>query len=362
MNKVLSPLYKSANKERILPAVKRNSNQTTMVVAFLTGLSDPDLAGDIPEDVGRTIFHDVIADLADTFSLYPLGAELAESNKKLATPKYMLGSGPTAPTLIIDHRNSTNIATLLHRCHQLNLTTELTQITSKLVTESKTAHLDLFQGIYLPFLKHLLPLLPPKNHIDENSSPFRLLFQGILSQYIIRYVQASPPAPTDWKQATVNCNCQDCHSLNRFLANPNEKIGRFAVNKKRRAHLHNMLGNTGCTHETERRGSPQTLVVTKTRAAYQAKHKAWVVRCGVAKKHFGEFGAEGGGLREVLGGMYDTVMKLDVGLLETDMQSERGAAAGALKANVGAVNRVLEPPTRRKVPFKVPADVIVIDD
>jgi hypothetical protein len=338
-----------------------------MLVAFLTGLSDPALAGDISPDVSKTIFHDVLADLAQSFSLYSLGASLTESNKKLATPNYLRTSRPTPPAPVIDHRNSTNIATLLHRCHQLHLTSDLTQITAKLVAEANIGHIDLFHGIYLPFLKHLLTVLENKTDLVKDPT-FQTLFQQILTQYIIRYVQAEPLPPKDWKQATVNCSCQDCHSLNRFLANPTEKVGRFAVNKQRRAHLHNALGNSGCTHETERRGSPQTLVVTKTRAGYQAKHKAWVLRCDVAKTHLGEFSTEGGdggggaGLREVLGGMYDAIMALDVGQLGTDAQSERGAGVGALKVNGGAGNRMLEPATRRKVPSKVPADVIVIDD
>jgi hypothetical protein len=54
---------------------------------------------------------------------------------------------------------------------------------------------------------------------------------------------------------------------------------RFRLRKDRRRHLHQQIQRHGLdmTHETERRGSPQTLVCTKTRRKYErqcAEHKA----------------------------------------------------------------------------------------
>jgi hypothetical protein len=45
---------------------------------------------------------------------------------------------------------------------------------------------------------------------------------------------------------------------------------RFRVNKDRRQHLHRQIEGHGLdmTHVTERKGSPQTLVCTKTRHSY----------------------------------------------------------------------------------------------
>jgi hypothetical protein len=58
--------------------------------------------------------------------------------------------------------------------------------------------------------------------------------------------------------------------------------------------------------------------------------------------------------------MYGAVVKMYVGLLGKNGQSERGTVA--LKASGDKANRLLERPTRRKVPFVVLDDVIVIDD
>jgi hypothetical protein len=83
----------------------------------------------------------------------------------------------------------------------------------------------------------------------------------------------APQKPTDYQRAEkLSCNCGDCGALRTFLANPDQKQGRFPLAKKRRQHLHQIIDRNRCdlTHVTERRGSPFTLVCTKTTASYEA--------------------------------------------------------------------------------------------
>jgi hypothetical protein len=334
-----------------------------MVVAFLAGLSDSELRGEIPEDVANTLFRDITADLADSaFSLDTLVPDLAERKQRSAPISHFMSTVSADPEPVVDQESSRNIAAFLCACQELKLNAELDQIVKKLLTEMKTAQLELFHSVYIPLLKLLVKRFSEKATI--NSSPFQPLFRQILCHYIFRYVEAEPTPPRDWKQATVRCNCVDCQSLNRFLASPTEKVGRFSVAKKRRQHLHSVLdeARSGCTHETERRGSPQTLVVTKTRAKHQAARKAWATRCGVAKKHLEELGAEA--LKGLLGDMYIPIMSLSTSQLQLMISDkESSAQTVALAANANASNRVLEPPMRRKVPSSsVQAEVIVIDD
>jgi hypothetical protein len=88
-----------------------------------------------------------------------------------------------------------------------------------------------------------------------------------------------PEPPKDWRQARkIRCTCADCRELQAFLLDPVEQTHRFAVRKDRRRHLHEQIQRhrLDMTHETERRGSPQTLVCTKTRRTYErqcAEHK-----------------------------------------------------------------------------------------
>ena len=80
-----------------------------------------------------------------------------------------------------------------------------------------------------------------------------------------------PPAPQDWRlDVRLSCTCADCRALQRFANDPAMQTYRFRVRKDRRQHLHRAIEAHGLdmTHVTERQGSPQTLVCTKTRRNY----------------------------------------------------------------------------------------------
>lgn len=324
-----------------------------MAVAFLTGLFKAGVAGEVPEDVTQTIFHDIITDLADSFTLSFLSASLEKGNKKSRSVFVLTSS--TAPEPLIDHLNSHTVAELLLLCQRLQFHMELESIVAKLVLEARTAPLDLFPNMYLPFLKILLQLLEGQN-ITIGDSPFPRLFQQILSKYLVRFVRLEPLPPKDWKRPTVNCACQDCQSLNRFLASPVEMVGRFAVNKKRRQHLHNQLNGTGCTHETERHGSPQTLVVTKNQKLYLVAHNDWSMRHGVANKHLQELRKDT--MKDLLADMYEPIMSLSVNkIMQSSLAVEGSNQTSTLAPSNTASNRLL-PPTKKR---KVSPEVIIIN-
>jgi hypothetical protein len=91
----------------------------------------------------------------------------------------------------------------------------------------------------------------------------------------LRTATAQPiEPPADWKrEANLDCKCEDCQALARFLRNPAERVGRFPVRKDRRQHLHQQIDEhkLDCTHVTERKGSPQTLVCSKTQTSYERR-------------------------------------------------------------------------------------------
>jgi hypothetical protein len=81
-----------------------------------------------------------------------------------------------------------------------------------------------------------------------------------------------PEAPKDWRQeGRIRCTCADCRELQTFVLDPVERTHRFRLRKDRRQHLHQQIQRHGLdmAHDTERRGSPQTLVCTKTRRTYE---------------------------------------------------------------------------------------------
>ena len=88
----------------------------------------------------------------------------------------------------------------------------------------------------------------------------------------------APQEPTDYRRAAkLSCKCADCRALSDFLADPNRQQARFPMAKERRRHVHGIIESNrcDCTHVTERRGSPHTLVCTKTTASYEATCKIY---------------------------------------------------------------------------------------
>ena len=103
---------------------------------------------------------------------------------------------------------------------------------------------------------------------------------GHAADFLLARSEQPPPPPTDWRQdVTLACKCEDCRDLQKFARDPEARVARFRVRQDRRQHLHGLIEREGLdmTHETERIGSPQTLVCTKTRLTYQrqcAQHQA----------------------------------------------------------------------------------------
>jgi hypothetical protein len=132
-------------------------------------------------------------------------------------------------------------------------------------------HYDL-HTVLIPAVKTL------HGEVDEASSGAAALLR--LRQYCIDELhdltKTPVPVPTDWAQdIEIHHNCEDCKELQRFLRDPEERVHRFRVRKDRRQHLHRQIDSHGCdmTHVTERKGSPQTLICTKTRASYERRQQ-----------------------------------------------------------------------------------------
>lgn len=89
---------------------------------------------------------------------------------------------------------------------------------------------------------------------------------------------SEPTPPTDFRRdADVPCECADCAELRAFLLNPTEAAHRFRAGQDRRSHLEHAIRQHGCdlSCATEKRGSPHTLVCTKTVASFQARLKKY---------------------------------------------------------------------------------------
>jgi hypothetical protein len=91
-----------------------------------------------------------------------------------------------------------------------------------------------------------------------------------------------PEPPTDWvRAANVACNCECCTALKAFLVDPKNKVGRIPAREDLRQHLISMIGRCKCdvNYELERKGSPYSLVLTKTTGAFDRALNRYEADC-----------------------------------------------------------------------------------
>ncbi|MDE0227476.1 MAG: 2OG-Fe(II) oxygenase [Spirochaetaceae bacterium] len=104
-------------------------------------------------------------------------------------------------------------------------------------------------------------------------SAFDTLWRHAAGCLLARSAQP-PTAPADWsQQASIPCRCPHCRRLQRFYADPRERVLRLPLRKELRRHVHGIIDGNGLDllHETERKGRPYTLVCTKTRAGHRRR-------------------------------------------------------------------------------------------
>jgi hypothetical protein len=92
------------------------------------------------------------------------------------------------------------------------------------------------------------------------------------AEFLLARSEQPPESPKDWRQdVKIVCRCDDCRELQAFALDADTETHRFRVRKERRQHLHQQIDRhrLDMTHVTQRTGSPQTLICSKTRATYE---------------------------------------------------------------------------------------------
>lgn len=203
-----------------------------------------------------------------------------------------------------------DMATLVKQCYTLKISpaTLFQQITRHVPRSKDPA--SLFHVLIIPFLKELVQYSESnETPTDGSNSEYPQFIGDILGLYTSLYVGQEPHLSPDWAYPMITtCVCRDCGSLNRFMTDARSQIGRFPVATARRAHLHKACdGNKSLTHETERQGSPYTLVVTKTHSYNQM----WRDRANKALSNIGNIAPQST-MEAILGtNGHRSIMKLE---------------------------------------------------
>lgn len=201
--------------------------------------------------------------------------EIEGEGKNIAEPKRQ-PSEDEQEALLLKQRGNKRLGIVASMVRLLSAIGEKEYCTDFLDhTFDHTPHYDL-RDVVIPDVKSLHAQLPPA---ALGCQAVARLLQHCLTD--LRAATARvPEPPKDWKrEAKLGCKCEDCAALSRFLHDPAERVGRFPMAKQRRQHLHRQIDqhHLDCTHVTERKGSPQTLVCTKTQNSYERSRKQYEV-------------------------------------------------------------------------------------
>lgn len=127
----------------------------------------------------------------------------------------------------------------------------------------------------VPALKLLIPW--SRQRIGSVHPHFKSWLDAVRDQ-LERATAKEPTPPADWtRPATVDCKCQYCSQIKAFLADPDHEVGRISAREDTRQHLIGMIGRHQCDveHALERKGSPYSLVFTKTTGSYERAVKRY---------------------------------------------------------------------------------------
>lgn len=134
------------------------------------------------------------------------------------------------------------------------------------VQESKQLSLE---ACAVPCLESVVPWSQKRR--GEVPAPLANWLASVRNQ-LAEATARKPEPPSDWRRsASVSCHCRYCTELNSFLADPDSETRRIRAREDLRLHLIDAIRRYACdvTHEVDRKGTPFSLVLTKTTGAYE---------------------------------------------------------------------------------------------
>lgn len=125
--------------------------------------------------------------------------------------------------------------------------------------------------------KVLLPALVSLAGKARLKVPLRPIVQRV-QEVLDQRVAAAPRPPADFvrSSASITCRCAICADVKGFLASPTQEEWRLSAVQVQRYHVEANVAGADVTRTTVKRGSPHTLVLTKSLKSYEvavAEHK-----------------------------------------------------------------------------------------
>ncbi|RYP90606.1 hypothetical protein DL770_003273 [Monosporascus sp. CRB-9-2] len=312
-------------KALVPKAIHKYASQTLFLLGLLKALRQSIKRRQVSEEEARPIYEAL-----SRMALKYLSLTTATATKKapfVPGPHWLLSASTIRDrTAAVNYLTPEAMVRFLSSLFEYKLGEHLQMFAGRVHTEAKCIKGEYFGSLWMPLFQDLSALLE-QHKVPLTTPLWQQAFQSLLRAYLRNFVGKRPPKGDHGSQQ-VSCLCGDCFVLNRFLADARQTKGRFPMSKQRRQHLHNQLDNHGidCTHETERRGNPQTLIVTKTTKKWDAAIAQWNERRAQAEIQLEAF--DQAKLRLLLADQYNEIRSMSL-LEEPPTASGRSAATAA---------------------------------
>jgi len=188
------------------------------------------------------------------------------------------------------------------------------------------------QNLPVKYEKLIVPLIPKlKAHLSQHPTTESSPPVAFLCTLVKRYLQdllGGPPGQPEAMEKNVNCRCEDCVKVNRFLW-LDTAVETFRVAQHRCNHIKNQFHiaiPSGVTFTTITQGSPHTLQVTKRHETFAAGK--WAAQVQKARAFLAVVGTPEG-LAQIMGDRYPDV---------------QATLAGTKPYKMGALALVAPPP------------------
>ncbi|RSM14197.1 hypothetical protein CDV31_005533 [Fusarium ambrosium] len=297
--------------ETVAPIIFKHKASLALAVSFLSRLMDKASNGKLPLDGSLHLYRSIAKSMITSVDFTK-----AQSHHSLDESMKRARYGCSLDQLRRDLSVSATIrelSTLFRGLKKADTDADnlVTSFVAKLTSDCSGIKGAEIPHLWIPFLRKVDATLDYSTMSSTELSGYQKLFTTFLKAYLDKYVGKEPVYNRSLVRPRVHCNCSDCGRLNEFLVDRSREVGRFPVNKQRRGHLHSGLdgANIDCTHTTERRGSPQTLVVTKTFRQIAQRLQSWTTRRTEATKELVRFDQDR--LKKLLGDEYTAITNMD---------------------------------------------------
>ena len=235
------------------------AEQPDAIVDLVAKLSDE--FGERPDVMAREALKDIVRRICSTVPV------MVETRMRDAAEQSW--PGWRQPVEIL-HGNTLRQILLL--AWRFDLESDLSAVAGALIDNPDVAPPDRVLPLVLPELS------ASHRSLAAASPAFARLWQRAADFLLAR--SGTPPAdPVDWVVSSegLGCGCELCAELVRFCADPVRTSHQVRVRQDRRKHLRTEIRKAGAdlSCETERVGSPYTLICTKTRDSHVRRRRQY---------------------------------------------------------------------------------------